>query len=81
MIDVPAKEQLSAWAVARSLETVSIELQKYMPAVQLLSARIITNSTIGLTFGNEIVFTNQNYYILRKMDSLFPKLFLFAVIQ
>jgi len=74
MIDVLAKEQLSAWAVARSLETVSIELQKYMPAVQLLSARIITNSTIGLTFGNEIVFTNQNLLHSAKNGFAIPKI-------
>jgi len=60
MNNMPAVGQLPAWAVARSLEAMSVEIQRHKPNFYKLSARILTNSKISLTAGDEIVFDNDN---------------------
>ncbi|MDG1138860.1 MAG: hypothetical protein P8N49_05010 [Opitutales bacterium] len=74
MIDIPVKGQLASWAVARSLETISIGIKKRKPNTQQLFARILTDSIISLTFGNEIVFTNQNLLRSAQNGFSFPKI-------
>ena len=57
---MPVIGQLPAWAVARSMEAMSIEIQRHKPNLYKLSAKILTKSKISLTAGDAIVFGNKN---------------------
>ena len=56
----PAKEQISAWAIACSLSTASKEMIEQNIRVQFLEPKLQGASMISLTKENNIVFSNVN---------------------
>ena len=56
----PAKEQISAWAIACSLSTASKEMIEQNIRVQFLEPELQGASWISLTKENNIVFSNVN---------------------
>lgn len=74
MNNIPVLGQLPAWAVARSLAAMSNEIHFHQPKFYKLSARLLTNSRISLTAGNEIVFENKNLLHAAKQGFAFPEI-------
>ena len=76
----PAKEQISAWAIARSLSTASKEMIEQNIRVQFLEPKLQGASMISLTKENNIVFSNVNLvrvaggtFAIPKITCLFKK--------
>lgn len=74
MNNIPGLGQLPAWAVARSLAAMSNEIHLHQPKFFKLSARLLTNSRISLTAGDEIVFENKNLLHAAKKGFAFPEI-------